>query len=377
MKQSKIIIGADFAPIEKDGEFLLSHDTAELIDSKLIEKINQADFSVFNLESPIIRTGTPIEKDGPCLFIPQGADKVYKDIHVGLLSLANNHIMDYGKEGLFHTLDILKEKKIPFIGAGKNEKEADSCYIVELQGKKIGIYAAADHEFSLAYGENPGANGYEENKVMTKIQNIKKQADYCIVLYHGGKEWYRYPSPWQQKFCRKMADAGADAVICQHSHCIGASEKYKDCTIFYGQGNFVLGEADHEICVYSMLLEFSVGDTLEWKAIPMKRLKEKVIQPSKEESIRVLRHFEKLNVNLQKKGFVEDNYRKYAEETVAAYLYQFAGWPLIFIRLDKLFHRKGIKWFFKRNKKRILYLQNVLQCEAHREVVLEGLKTLR
>ena len=65
MKQSKIIIGADFAPIEKDGEFLLSHDTAELIDSKLIEKINQADFSVFNLESPIIRTGTPIEKDGP------------------------------------------------------------------------------------------------------------------------------------------------------------------------------------------------------------------------------------------------------------------------------------------------------------------------
>lgn len=59
------------------------------------------------------------------------------------------------------------------------------------------------------------------------------------MLYHGGKEYYRYSSPNLQKTCRKMTEKGADLVLCQHSHCIGSYEEYNDSTILYGQGNFI------------------------------------------------------------------------------------------------------------------------------------------
>ena len=71
------------------------------------------------------------------------------------------------------------------------------------------------------------------------IQNLKDQCDYVIVLYHGGKEHYRYPSPYLQRVARKMVEKGADLVVCQHSHCIGCYEKYKDSMIIYDQGNFI------------------------------------------------------------------------------------------------------------------------------------------
>ena len=65
------------------------------------------------------------------------------------------------------------------------------------------------------------------------------KCDYTIVLYHGGKEYYRYPSPNLQRVCRYMIEKGTDLVICQHSHCIGCEENYLSGKIVYGQGNFI------------------------------------------------------------------------------------------------------------------------------------------
>ena len=72
---------------------------------------------------------------------------------------------------------------------------------------------------------------------MEKIKDIKKNCNYLIVVYHGGKEFYRYPSPYLKELCEFFTKIGADIVICQHSHCIGAQEKLDDKTIIYGQGN--------------------------------------------------------------------------------------------------------------------------------------------
>jgi poly-gamma-glutamate synthesis protein (capsule biosynthesis protein) len=73
------------------------------------------------------------------------------------------------------------------------------------------------------------------------IRNLRPQCDYLVVLYHGGIEHYEYPSPLLQKKCRKMVEVGADLVLCQHSHCVGAAETYRGGTIVYGQGNTVYG----------------------------------------------------------------------------------------------------------------------------------------
>lgn len=75
---------------------------------------------------------------------------------------------------------------------------------------------------------------------------MSNACDYTIVLYHGGKEHYRFPSPNLQKYCRKFIEKGANIVICQHSHCIGCEENYKNGKIIYGQGNFLFDDSDDE-----------------------------------------------------------------------------------------------------------------------------------
>ncbi|MDD6203110.1 MAG: CapA family protein [Lachnospiraceae bacterium] len=380
MEENYIIVGADFAPINRDGEKIIQNRQQDILEDSLADIIKRASLSVFNMEAPIKTDSMkPIKKDGPNLFILPGAERIYEDLQVGVLSLANNHIMDYGENGLCYTIECLNKRNIAYIGAGKNKQQADFSAIKEVAGKKIGIYAAAEHEFSLAEENKAGANGFEEPRIVEAICRLKEKCDYLIMLYHGGRELYRYPSVEQQKICRRLAEAGADLIVCQHSHCIGAYETYKGSSIFYGQGNFLFGDAEHEVCINSILLKIPVErDKIGVpKIIPIKREREKVILLTGEEKEKVRNLFEKLSEDIKKPEFVEKNYKKLADEAIAAYLYQFAGWPLFFIRLDKLFGRRMIKSFFRRNEKRLLYLQNILQCEAHREIVLEGLKGLR
>ena len=83
-----------------------------------------------------------------------------------------------------------------------------------------------------------GCRPYDEYDTMEDIRNARKDSDRVIVIYHGGKEHCRYPSPRLYKLCHAMAKNGADVVLCQHSHCIGCYEKFNNCHIVYGQGNF-------------------------------------------------------------------------------------------------------------------------------------------
>lgn len=143
--------------------------------------------------------------------------------------------MDQGEDGLESTMKVLDEAKISFIGAGKNIVDASKPYIMNREGFKVGVYACVEHEFSFADYNKPGANPYNTLESYEHVYYFKEHCDYVIVLYNGGKEHYRYPSPDLQKICRKFIDKGADLVVCQHSHCIGCEEKYNHGTIVYGQ----------------------------------------------------------------------------------------------------------------------------------------------
>lgn len=378
MQKEYIMIGADFAPIGNDGERIVQGKQEEVLDFQVAALIRESAFAVFNMEAPMeYKDMVPLKKDGPRLYIPTGAEKLYQQVGVDLLLLANNHIMDWSEEGLFYTMERLHDMGIAHIGAGKDKDSADQVYYKEISGKTLGFYAVAEKEFSLAEAGKAGANGYIPGVTGRRIQEIKKQCDFLIVFYHGGRELYQYPSPDQQIRCRDMADHGADMVICQHSHCVGAREQYKNSEIFYGQGNFVFGEPDAEVCEYSVLLKISVKDKLETEMIPIRRKDKKVRFLEGKEKDFFQENIQKLDENIRSENYVIKHYQEMSLEAIAPYLYQFAGWPLWAIRMDKLFHRRLIKWSFRKNERRLLYLQNVLQCDAHREVVLEGLKQLR
>ena len=124
--------------------------------------------------------------------------------------------------------------------------------------------AVCDDEKRLAEENKAGANPFDLLDSPDHIAKLKTECDFVIVLYHGGKEHYRYPSPYLQKVCRKIVDKGADLVVCQHSHCVGCQEEYKDSTIVYGQGNFVFSKNyDDEFWQTSVLVEVEIADTLK------------------------------------------------------------------------------------------------------------------
>ena len=159
--------------------------------------------------------------------------------------------------------------RIGYVGAGDNISEACRPYIIGRNGIRVGIYACAEHEFSIAGPETPGANPFDPLDSLDHISALKSRCDYVIVLYHGGKEHYRYPSPYLQKVCRKMAQKGADLVICQHSHCIGCFEVYNGSALIYGQGNFIFDDNGDDKCWQtSLLVRVSIDERPDIDFIP-------------------------------------------------------------------------------------------------------------
>ena len=141
-----------------------------------------------------------------------------------MLILANNHIRDYGSRGVLDTIKVLEEYHIPYLGAGSDLEHSNKSLILESGQYKIGLYSCTEHEFSVAGKHSAGAHPVEEGEDIFELQKLKKQTDYVICLYHGGVEFYPYPTPEMQARLRRYIYAGADLVVSQHSHCIGCTE---------------------------------------------------------------------------------------------------------------------------------------------------------
>ena len=223
-------------------EYFVKGDVKELIGEELKNFMDNASYRIFNLEVPLTDEEIPIMKCGPNLIAKTDSIEGYKALGVNLLTLANNHILDQDVQGLISTIRILDRAGINHLGADIDVASAAKPYVFDFNNRKIGVYACAEHEFSIATENRPGANPFDPLWSLDHVAELRGSVDYVIVLYHGGKEHYRYPSPMLQKTCRRLVDKGANLVICQHSHCIGCEEKYRDNMIGYGQGNFLFDD---------------------------------------------------------------------------------------------------------------------------------------
>ena len=365
----KILIGADIVPTKPNINLFSGGDIEQIIGESLKNKLEQADFRVFNLEVPLTDKEAPIKKSGPNLVAPTSCIKGVKKLGVNLFTLANNHIMDHGVLGLSSTIKVLNDNQISYVGAGNNLSEASKPYILEKDGLKIGIYVCVEHEFSIATENFPGANPFDPLESPDHITDLKKQCDYVIVLYHGGKEHYRYPSPDLQKICRKLCDKGADLVVCQHSHCIGCKEEYNGSVIVYGQGNFIFDKHNNEFWNSALLLEVDFSDTMTVNYIPLERDGRKI---HKSENTSILNNFEERSVQIKSPGFIEKKYTEFAVSMLQGYLHTFCGVSKIYRIINKLCGKRLKK---KIKEKRKLAMSNFIECEAHRELLLTGLKT--
>jgi poly-gamma-glutamate synthesis protein (capsule biosynthesis protein) len=370
-----ILIGADIVPTESNKFFFDSGNMQDVVGVELLKILSKSNYRIFNLECPLVNADSPIQKCGPNLRAEVSIVKGLKAIGVDLLTLANNHIMDHGNAGLKSTISVLEKKGISFLGAGSNLKVAAMPFIIAVNNNKIGIYACTEHEFSIAECNKPGANPFDPLESFDHVVDLKKGCDFVIVLYHGGKEHFRYPSPILQRVCRKFVEKGADLVVCQHSHCIGCEEKYHSGTIVYGQGNFIFDSCNTPTSQTSLLLK--IDDNFKIDYIPLEKCGCGVRLAKDASAKKILSDFFERSELIKKARFIEDEYSRFAKKMVNSYLLTCSGYRHKYALrlLNKLCGYKLTEFMVKRFKKdEILAIRNFLECEAHRELFLEGLK---
>jgi poly-gamma-glutamate synthesis protein (capsule biosynthesis protein) len=153
-------------------------------------------------------------------------------------TLANNHFRDFGDSGCLTTIEELDTQNIDYVGGGKTLAEAQKVLYKEIQGKKVAFVNFCENEFSIATATTAGAAPIDSVDNYHQITEARKNADYVVVIVHGGHEHYQLPSPRMKKLYRFFVEIGADAVVNHHQHCYSGYEFYNGKPIVYGLGNF-------------------------------------------------------------------------------------------------------------------------------------------
>lgn len=370
-KACDIIICGDICPTPDMEALFISGDARGLF-KNLLDIFNQADLVVGNLECPLTDAGNGIVKCGPVLKGRKACINVLQTAGFNVLGLANNHIRDCGDEGVFSTLESCRASGIMTVGAGANAAQAGHPLVANIAGWKIGIMAFAEHEFNAAEADQGGANLFNVYDSFDNIRRLRTLCDYLFVLYHGGIEHYVYPSPILQKKCRKMIDAGADLVLCQHSHCVGTTETYKNGAILYGQGNTVFGyRRNSPAWNEGLIVKISLSENMSLKVtieyLPIMANSTSIELMPQDQARPFLEAFFMRSQNITDQKFVNFSWQCFCESQQAHYLPLLFGLGRILNYANRKLRNRIVKLFF--SKKRIRITMNLIRCEAHNEVV--------
>lgn len=367
MDSIKICILGDICPTEDYRDIFDRKDSKQLFGESL-KIIKNSDISICNFECPATDNEKVLEKCGPNLKAKPQDIKFLKESGINFFSLANNHIKDYGVIGVKDTINLCESEKVRYFGAGVNLEEAKKPLIIEVKNKKIGILSFAEEEFNLAYENEAGANHFDLFNSYDEIEKLKKNTDYVIILYHGGIEYYKYPSPLLQKKCRKMIEKGADIVLCQHSHCIGTHENYMNGRILYGQGNAIYGyRKNHLTWNEGLIVYLEIKETIEIKYYLL-NAEEDGVRLIEEEIARTrFKKLEEESKNILNKTFLEKEWQKFVEKQQALYLPLLYGKGRILNKLNRIFNNKLMDFLVAKKEKMVT--MNLIRCEAHQEVV--------
>ena len=206
-----------------------------------------------NLDCTLARSKM-IRAKGPNLYSPPESVNALKYLNFRIVSLGNNHINDFGEEGITKTKKILKENGILSFGAGKNLKEANKEVFVNANGLEVVFLGYTTDEMHvrsiIATSNTAGCVFYDIKKIGEDIERVKQKSDVICVSLHWGYEYYHYPSPHAVNLAHQIIEAGANIVIGHHPHVIQGIERYKHGIIFYSLGNFFFPDyyIGEEIC---------------------------------------------------------------------------------------------------------------------------------
>lgn len=226
------------------------------ISEPLLAKMQDVDIMMVNNEFPYTDRGTPTEDKTYTFRADTSAAGYLDDMGADIVSLANNHIYDFGETGLLDTLSTLEEKGIPYVGAGRNLEEASAPVYFISGDMKIAIVAATQIERL----DNPDTKGATENtagvfrcwnpaKLYEVVAEAKASSDFVIVYIHWGTENVAEPDWAQLDQAPKLAEAGADLIIGDHPHCLQGIQYFGNVPVIYSLGNFLFNSKTLDTCM--------------------------------------------------------------------------------------------------------------------------------
>jgi len=225
-------------------------------------ELKTGDITIANLESPLARGGSEFTaKKFRFRGEPELAGAL-SQAGINLVTLANNHSMDFGGQALAETMHSLESADIAWIGAGSNLAQARKMALYTIKGKKIaflGYSLTQPLEFFAAKNRPGTAPGFEKMYV-EDIRRARQAADYVIVSFHWGTEGKSEIQPYQRTVAHKAIDAGADVIIGHHPHVLRGVERYKTGLVLYSLGNFTFASKGTAADSAAMLrLRFAEG----------------------------------------------------------------------------------------------------------------------
>lgn len=234
--------------------------------------LSRADVVVGNLESSISTRGIAVENKKFTLRAGPIAALALKKAGVRVVTLANNHSMDFGPLALRDTLEVLDQNGILSTGAGMDLDDARSPAVLKVKGKTIAFLSYSltfPLEFFASAGRPGTAPGYAEF-VKSDIEKARTSADLVVVSFHWGAELMTAAKDYQIELGRKAIDWGADLVLGHHPHVLQELEVYHDRLIAYSLGNFVFGsESNRTNTSMILLLTFQGKGLARVEAVPL------------------------------------------------------------------------------------------------------------
>lgn len=223
--------------------------------------LRAADLTVGNLEHPVSDRGKNQGSQYSLRATPAAVDGLV-DAGFDVVSLANNHIWDWGTDALSDTLASLDQAGIAHAGAGMNEPSANAPVTIEHHTNRIAFVSWTNlyPEGLEAKGEEPGISRFREDEAPVRVRELANFHDIVVVLLHFGDEYRTNANEAQKRIARALVDAGADLVVGHHPHVVEEVERYKDGWIAYSLGNFVFDQGFSEETMRGLALRVTVKD---------------------------------------------------------------------------------------------------------------------
>ena len=231
-----------------------------ILSDSVLKEMRESTLMVANSEFTVSNRGTKMAGKQYTFRAKPERLSIYDEMGVDLLTLANNHVYDFGRDAFLDMLLSFDEYKLPRIGAGKNIEEAMKPYYFIINGYKFAFVNATRAEKYIMTPEatetNPGVfRCYDPTNMVNLIKEVEKESDYVITIIHFGKEGYHELEEEQVKSAKMYIDAGRDAVIGHHAHVLQGIEFYNNKPIIYNLGDFIFNANTEETAMFQIKLK--------------------------------------------------------------------------------------------------------------------------